>query len=126
MHRRADRGSGSLPDVFNTDQGLRFTDAAFTSALVGHGITISMDGKGAWRDMLEGGVQAVQADEDVFVSPIEQKARRSVVVIRGMLSLIELRYLSGQNGVRSYPTDRQHHARAGPGQQTTDAGAAPR
>ena len=38
------------PDVFNTDRGSQFTGQAFTGALVGHGITISMDGKGAWRD----------------------------------------------------------------------------
>jgi putative transposase len=38
------------PDIFNTDQGSQFTAAAFTSALAENGITISMDGKGAWRD----------------------------------------------------------------------------
>ena len=30
--------------------GHQFTEAAFIGALPGHGITISMDGKGAWRD----------------------------------------------------------------------------
>jgi putative transposase len=38
------------PDVFNTDQGSQFTGAAFTGVLASNGITISMDGKGAWRD----------------------------------------------------------------------------
>ena len=38
------------PDVFNTDQGSQFTGAAFTGALAHSDITISMDGKGAWRD----------------------------------------------------------------------------
>jgi putative transposase len=38
------------PDVFNTDQGSQFTGAAFTGALAHNDITISMDGKGAWRD----------------------------------------------------------------------------
>jgi putative transposase len=38
------------PDVFNTDQGSRFTGQAFTGVLGSNGITISMDGKGAWRD----------------------------------------------------------------------------
>jgi len=38
------------PDIFNTDQGSQFTGAAFTGALAGYGIAISMDGKGAWRD----------------------------------------------------------------------------
>ena len=38
------------PDVFNTDQGSPFTGAAFTGVFASNGITISMDGKGAWRD----------------------------------------------------------------------------
>ena len=38
------------PKIFNTDQGSQFTGSAFTGVLIGHDITISMDGKGAWRD----------------------------------------------------------------------------
>ena len=38
------------PEIFNTDQGSQFTGSAFTGVLADHGIAISMDGKGAWRD----------------------------------------------------------------------------
>ncbi len=38
------------PGIFNTDQGSQFTSGAFTDVLLESGITISMDGKGAWRD----------------------------------------------------------------------------
>jgi len=38
------------PDIFNTDQGAQFTSAAFTGLLRDHGIRISMDGRGCWRD----------------------------------------------------------------------------
>ena len=38
------------PEIFNTDQGSQFTGTAFTGLLANHGIAISMDGKGAWRD----------------------------------------------------------------------------
>lgn len=38
------------PEIFNTDQGSQFTSAEFTGLLKGHGIAISMDGKGCWRD----------------------------------------------------------------------------
>ena len=38
------------PEMFNTDQGSQFTSFAFTDLLNKHDITISMDGKGAWRD----------------------------------------------------------------------------
>ena len=39
-----------VPEIVNTDQGSQFTSLAFTSLLNEHGIRISMDGKGAWRD----------------------------------------------------------------------------
>jgi putative transposase len=38
------------PDIFNTDQGSQFTSIAFTQVLKDAEISISMDGKGAWRD----------------------------------------------------------------------------
>jgi putative transposase len=38
------------PGIFNTDQCSQYTSEAFTKVLKNHGIDISMDGKGAWRD----------------------------------------------------------------------------
>ena len=38
------------PTIMNTDQGSQFTSAAFTGVLLDHGIRISMDGRGCWRD----------------------------------------------------------------------------
>jgi putative transposase len=38
------------PEIFNTDQGSQFTSLDFTSVLTTAGVSISMDGKGAWRD----------------------------------------------------------------------------
>src|ERR1700733_1825459 len=38
------------PTIVNTDQGAQFTSAAFTTMLRDHGIQISMDGQGCWRD----------------------------------------------------------------------------
>jgi putative transposase len=38
------------PQIFNTDQGCQFTSVEFTDVLKDHGIRISMDGKGRWRD----------------------------------------------------------------------------
>jgi len=40
------------PDIFNTDQGAQFTSEAFTGLLNHHGVRISMDGKGSYRDNL--------------------------------------------------------------------------
>jgi putative transposase len=38
------------PEIFNTDQGSQFTSLEFTQLLREHGIAISMDGRGCWRD----------------------------------------------------------------------------
>jgi len=38
------------PNIFNTDQGCQFTSLEFTGILKEHGIQISMDGTGCWRD----------------------------------------------------------------------------
>ena len=39
-----------VPEIFNTDQGSPFTSLEFTGLLKAHGIAISMDGRGCWRD----------------------------------------------------------------------------
>jgi putative transposase len=38
------------PEIFNTDQGSQFTSTEFVGLLQGHGIRVSMDGKGRWVD----------------------------------------------------------------------------
>jgi putative transposase len=40
------------PRILNTDQGSQFTSTAFVSLAQQHGIHLSMDGQGAWRDNL--------------------------------------------------------------------------
>ena len=64
------------PDIFNTDQGSQFTGAAFTSALASNGITISMDGKGAWRDnvFVERLWRSVKYEE-VYLRALRQRQR---------------------------------------------------
>ncbi len=46
---QAIRHHGTL-EIFNLDQGSQFTDCGFTDLLKRHGIPISMDGKGRWRE----------------------------------------------------------------------------
>lgn len=44
-------GRYGCPDIFNTDQGVQFTSADFVRLIrEQHGIELSMDGKGCWRD----------------------------------------------------------------------------
>jgi putative transposase len=40
------------PGILNTDQGSQFTSTAFVALVQQHGIALSMDGTGAWRDNL--------------------------------------------------------------------------
>jgi putative transposase len=40
------------PEILNTDQGSQFTGTLFVELVQQHGIQLSMDGKGAWRDNL--------------------------------------------------------------------------
>lgn len=48
--RRALAAAGRAPEIMNTDQGVQFTSEEWVGALKQRGISISMDGKGAWRD----------------------------------------------------------------------------
>jgi putative transposase len=66
------------PDVFNTDQGSQFTGAAFTGALARNDITISMDGKGAWRD-------------NVFVERLWRSVKYEEVYLRAYDSVSDAR-----------------------------------
>ena len=42
--------SGVVPEIFNTDQGSRFTSQEWMRTLQGPGMEVSMDGKGRWMD----------------------------------------------------------------------------
>jgi putative transposase len=48
--REAVRATGRTPAIFNTDQGCQFTSRAWRDCLEGHGVRLSMDGKGRWVD----------------------------------------------------------------------------
>jgi putative transposase len=53
------------PEIVNTDQGSQLTSLEFTELLQEHGIRISMDGRGAWKDnvMIERLWRSVKYDE---------------------------------------------------------------
>ncbi|MGX1101597.1 putative transposase [Amorphus sp. MBR-141] len=66
------------PEIFNSDQGSQFTSVAFTDLLKKHEITISMDGKGAWRD-------------NVFVERLWRTIKYEEVYLRAYASVSEAR-----------------------------------
>jgi putative transposase len=66
------------PEIFNTDQGSQFTSPDFTGVLLKHGIAISMDGKGAWRD-------------NVFVERLWRSVKYEEVYLKAYDSVAEAR-----------------------------------
>src|SRR6266850_624702 len=82
------------PGIFNTDQGSQFTSAAFTDVLIRNEISISMDGKGAWRD-------------NVFVERLWRSVKYEEVYLRAYDSVSDARvsigcYLDFYNGRRPH------------------------
>ena len=82
------------PEIVNTDQGSQFTGQDFTGTLASHGIAISMDGKGAWRD-------------NVFVERLWRSVKYEEVYLRAYNTVGEARvsigrYLDFYNGRRPH------------------------
>jgi putative transposase len=65
------------PEVFNTDQGVQFTAAAWTGRLEGAGVAVSMDGRG-------------RALDNVFVERLWRSVKYEDIYIRGYDSVPEL------------------------------------
>lgn len=66
-----------LPDIFNSDQGCQFTAEAFTGVLKGHGIAISMDGRG-------------RALDNLFVERLWRSVKYEDVYLKGYAGVPEL------------------------------------
>jgi putative transposase len=86
------------PEIFNTDQGSQFTSEAFTGRLKENGISISMDGKGRWRD-------------NVFVERIWRSIKYEEVYLHAYSSVSEARtriatYIEFYNSIRPHSSLR--------------------
>ena len=82
------------PEIFNTDQGSQFTSEAFTGLLKQHGIRISMDGKGCWRD-------------NVFVERLWRSIKYEEVYLKAYDSVTHARESLGRY-IRFYNSVRPH------------------
>ena len=91
------------PDIFNTDQGSQFTSEAFTGLLKQHGIRISMDGKGCWRD-------------NVFVERLWRSIKYEEVYLHAYESVSQARAGLGKY-IQFYNSKRPHSSLA---RQTPD------
>ena len=70
--------SQGRPEVFNTDQGVQFTDEAFTGRLESAGVAVSMDGRG-------------RALDNVFVERLWRAVKYEDLYIQGYEEVPELR-----------------------------------
>ena len=82
------------PEIFNTDQGSQFTSEAFIRRLKENGISISMDGKGRWRD-------------NVFVERVWKSIKYEEVYLHAYETVQEARtsigkYLEFYNSIRPH------------------------
>ena len=66
------------PEIFNTDQGVQFTSAAFVDELAGRGVRISMDGKGRYLD-------------NIFIERLWRSLKYEEVYIKAYGSVTEAR-----------------------------------
>jgi putative transposase len=85
---------GGRPEVFNTDQGVQFTAAAFVGCLEGAGVAMSMDGRG-------------RALDNVFVERLWRSVKYEDISIRGYETVPELhrglaRYFGCSNDERPH------------------------
>jgi len=86
------------PEIFNSDQGSQFTGEAFTGLLLRNGITISMDGKGAWRD-------------NVFVERLWRSVKYEEVYLKAYDNVPEARTSIGR--YLDFYNSRRPHSRHG-------------
>jgi len=88
--------SYGTPDIFNTDQGCQFTSQEFTGLLKDHGIQISMDAAGCWRD-------------NVFVERLWRSVKYEEVYVRAYDSISAARQGLGRY-LTFYNQHRPHRA----------------
>jgi putative transposase len=82
------------PAIVNTDQGSQFTAPDFVDAVIGNGVQLSMDGRGAWRD-------------NVFVERFWRTVKYECVYLRAYPSVSAARadiaeYIDWYNGSRGH------------------------
>ena len=90
MHRHGQ------PEIFNTDQGVQFTSAAFLTELETQDVRISMDGKGRFLD-------------NIFIERLWRSLKYEEVFIKAYGSAHEARLGIGE-WLRFYNDERPHQS----------------
>jgi putative transposase len=84
------------PEIFNTDQGVQFTAAAFIETLAAQGVQISMDGKGRFLD-------------NIFIERLWCSLKYEEVFLKAYASVAEARLSIGA-WLAFYNDERLHQA----------------
>jgi putative transposase len=84
------------PEIFNTDQGVQFTSAAFAGILTVSGVRISMDGKGRYLD-------------NIFIERLWRSLKYEDIYIKAYASVQEARRGIG-GWLNFYNDERLHQA----------------
>lgn len=84
------------PDIFNTDQGVQFTAAAFIDQLEAGGVQVSMDGKGRYLD-------------NIFIERLWRSLKYEEVFTKAYASVAEARLGIG-SWLGFYNNERKHQA----------------
>ncbi len=84
------------PEIFNTDQGVQFTCAAFIEQLASQGIRISMDGKGRFLD-------------NIMIERLWRSLKYEEVFTKAYASVAEARSGIGR-WIKQYNDNRPHQA----------------
>jgi putative transposase len=82
------------PEIFNTDQGVQFTSAAFLDELESRGVRISMDGRGRFLD-------------NIFIERLWRSLKYEEVFIKAYASVFEAR--RGIGGWLTFYNDERPH-----------------
>jgi len=84
------------PEIFNTDQGVQFTAAAFIETLQAQGVRISMDGKGRFLD-------------NIFIERLWRSLKYEEVFTHAYASVAEARIGIG-SWINFYNDERKHQS----------------
>jgi putative transposase len=83
--------AGTMPEIFNTDQGCQFTSHDWIEAVESLGIRVSMDGRGRWMD-------------NVFIERLWRSLKYERIYMSCYDNLIELKL-----GIDEWMNDYNHH-----------------
>jgi len=88
--REAVATAGTVPEIFNTDQGCQFTSNDWIGAVEGLGIKVSMDGRGRWLD-------------NVFIERLWRSLKYERIYMSDYRNLVEL-----EKGISEWMHDYNH------------------